>query len=175
MISIPEPLWAIMLDELARAPRGVERVAYLDGFRGSAGGGVEHGVVTTVVVPDAILTPGNYRVPAEAMAAAGRHMLDLGLVRLAQVHTHGNDWVCHSWVDDRMAYTRRDGALSIVLPYHARRRPAPLDGGVHLRSAGSWHRLSDDDAQQAVRLVPGLLDFRAPATSKRWRWLPWNR
>lgn len=164
-----------MLDELARAPRGVERVAYLDGIRWRDEREVEHGVVTTVVIPDAILTSGSYRVPAEAMAAAGRHMLDLGLVRLAQVHTHGDDWVSHSPVDDHMAYTRRDGALSIVLPNHAQRRPTPLEGGVHLRVGGTWRRLTGDEAQETVRLVPGVVDFRPTAPKKlRW-WLPWSR
>lgn len=176
MLSIPEALWAEMLDRFAESPCGVERVAYLDGIRWTDASGRTHGAVTTVVLPDALLTPGNYRVPAEAMARAGRHMIDLGLTRLAQVHTHGNGWTDHSLVDDRMAYTRREGGLSIVLPFHARRRPVPAEGGVHVREESGWRRVGRGEADGLLRLVPSTMDFRASAARKRrmW-WFPWNR
>ncbi len=174
MISIPEVLWDELLDRFERAPRGVERVAYLDGVRWIDSSGAHHGVVTTVVIPDAILAAGNYRVPAKAIADAGRHMFELGLVRLLQVHTHGNDWVNHSWVDDEMAYTRKQGGLSIVLPFHARKRPRPEEGGVHLRDRGRWRRLSEHEISDVVRLVPSVRDFR-PVPLRRWRWWPWSQ
>lgn len=174
MISIPEALWDELLDRFAQAPRGVEKVAYLDGVRWTDSSGHQHGVVATVIIPNALLTVGNYRVPAEAIAEAGRHMIEFGLVRLLQVHTHGNDWTDHSSVDDHLAYTRRDGGLSIVLPFHARRRPRPEEGGVHIRERGQWHRLRDSEVGGTVRLVPSIRDFR-PVPRKGWRWWQWSR
>jgi hypothetical protein len=50
----------------------------------------------TVTVPDAVLRPRNYIVPAEAISEAGRHLRTERMTRVAQVHTHGNDWVEHS-------------------------------------------------------------------------------
>lgn len=175
MISIPEAVWDLMLDRFADERRGVERVAYLDGVRWVDRGGVTRGVVTTVVLPDATLTPGYYRVSAEANAEAGLHTIDVGLVRLAQVHTHGNDWTSHSDVDDRMAYTRREGGLSIVLPRHASRRPRPEEGGVHLRRGAEWQRIAAPQIADVVRILPSELDLRRRLPTKGWRWLPWNR
>ncbi len=175
MISIPEQLWRHLLDQFARHPRGVERVGYLDGMRWYDPAGGEHGVVTTVTIPNATLTEGNYRVSAESIARAGRHLPDFGLVRLVQVHTHGNGWVDHSTTDDQKAYTRRPGAISIVLPDHARNQPGPLDGGVHIRDSRGWRRLVTGDAAEFVRIVPSDIDFRVGR--RRWNWgnLPWKR
>lgn len=165
MLFIPDSLWAKLLDTFDESPRDVERVAYLDGLRLRDG----EGVVTTVVVPDATLNAGWYQVSADAVMQAGSHMFTHGLVRLAQVHTHPTDWVDHSSTDDRIAYSQRPGAISIVLPDHARRRPRPADGGVHVRTSSGWRRLSASAAADTVGLVPSFLDFR-PTATKRWWW-----
>ena len=175
MISIPDLLWSHLLDEFARHPVGVERVAYLDGVRWTDSAGEVHGIVTTVTIPDAILTRGNYQVSAESIAQAGRHFAALGLVRLIQVHTHGNGWVGHSDTDDQKAYSRRVGAMSIVLPHHARHTPGPLDGGVHVRDRSGWRRLDGPDAEACVRLVPSDLNFRTSRRGWNWRNLPWKQ
>lgn len=163
MLSIPEGLWARLLDALEQAPPGHERVAYLDGVRYRDRLGHRHGVATTVTVPDALTTPFNFVVPAAAMDLAGEHFETLGLVRLAQVHTHGNGSVNHSPTDDRRAYSQRVGAISIVLPYHARQRPTPADGGVHLREPAGWRRLDDDEVATIVRILPSIIDLRTTA------------
>lgn len=164
MLSIPEAVWAELLDAFALAPPGHERVAYLDGIRFLDGDGVVHGVATTVTVPEAATSPGRYRVTAAAMDQAGAHFEPFALVRLAQVHTHGNHHVGHSRVDDQQAYSQMDGALSLVLAHHAVSRPAPGDGGVHLRGPGGWSRVHGDEIHQVLRLVPSLIDHR----STRW-------
>ncbi|HXA42241.1 MAG TPA: hypothetical protein VNV65_04910 [Candidatus Solibacter sp.] len=154
MITIPDCLWAAMLDALAASPPGVERVAYLDGV-----GSLGDGVVTTVTIPDADLHPGWYDVSAEAISEAGRHLREHGLTRLVQVHTHGGAGRVHSGRDDEMAYSRRPGALSVVLPHHASRRPAPLEGTVHLRREAEWSVLDVDVAAEHLRIVPAHLSF----------------
>jgi hypothetical protein len=156
-----------MLDAFASAPRGHERVAYLDGIRFRDDHGDLHGLVTTVTVPDAATSPGSYRVSAAAMEEAGAHFEPLGLVRLAQVHTHGSHHVTHSLVDDQRAYSQRDGAVSLVLPHSAVHRPGPDHAGVHVREAAGWRRVSDVEISQVLRLVPSLIDLRSNST-------PWS-
>lgn len=176
MISIPEARWAAMLDAFATSPDGYERVAYLDGIRWRDRTG-EHGVVTTVVIPDAQLTPGNYRVPAPAIAQAGTHLFEYKLVRLLQVHTHGGIWTNHSAVDDAKAYSGRDGAVSIVLPEHATHRPSPAAGGVHILQNGTWIRVPENGINDVVRMIPSYIDFRPATPSIGLRWLSgiWRR
>ncbi|MFB6753579.1 hypothetical protein ACFCX6_21975 [Streptomyces sp. NPDC056353] len=165
MLSIPEGVWGELLDAFALAPPVHERIAYLDGLRFYDADGVLHGVATTVTVPDATTSAGRYKVTAAAMDRAGAHFHSLGLVRLAQVHTHGNHHVGHSWVDDQQAYSQMDGALSLVLPHHATGRPTPLHAGVHLRGPDGWVLMHGDDIHQVLRLVPSLIDHRS---------LPWR-
>lgn len=156
MIILPEALWASLLDAFAACPEGVERVGFLDGLILG-----ETAVVTTIVVPNAALHWGYYDVPAEAMSQAGQHFRRFGLARIAQVHTHGDANCRHSRRDDAKAYSQREGAVSIVLPYHAMRRPAPSDGTMHVRTARGWMPLSRSKAIQAVLVVPAFLDFRS--------------
>jgi len=162
VLSIPDAVWTALLDAFATALPGHERVAYLDGVRYRGPDGAVHSVATTVTVPNAVTTPGNYRVAPEAMAEAGEHLHALGLVRLAQVHTHGNGWVGHSCVDDRRAYSQLDGALSLVLARHAAERPAPTQAGVHLREPAGWRQAHGDEVNRLVRLLPSMIDHRSP-------------
>lgn len=164
MLSVPEAIWGELLDAFALAPPGHERVAYLDGIRFRDDDDVLHGLATTVTVPDAATSPGRYKVTAAAMDQAGAHFERFCLVRLAQVHTHGNYHVGHSWLDDQQAYSQMDGALSLVLPHHATGRPTPLAAGVHLRGPEGWRRVHGDEIHQVLRLVPSLIDHR----STRW-------
>lgn len=154
MVTIPDSIWAAMLDAFAALPPGVERVAYLDGV-----GSMGEGVVTTVTIPAAELHPGWYDVSAEAISEAGRHLRGHDLTRLAQVHTHGGAGCRHSSRDDQMAYTQRPGALSVVLPHHATRRPSLLDGTVHLCGEAGWAALDSAAAAARVRTVPANLNF----------------
>jgi len=175
-LLIPDALWERLLDEFARHDPAVERVGFLDGIRipaaehgfGDAGNrgetatgwGAPIAVATTLVLPRAQLTPGWYRIGAAAMSAAGAHLRTFGPARLAQVHTHGNADTRHSPMDDSRAYSQRPGALSIVLPHHAQHRPAPSQGGVHVREVDGWRRVPPATAGRLIRLVPTILDQR---------------
>lgn len=154
MLSIPESLWGQMLDALATTAPGLERVAYLDGLRWTDRAGRRHAVVTTVTLPEAELSAGHYRVRGDAVTRASEHLFAHGLLRLAQVHTHGDDWTEHSPVDSARAYSQRDGALRLVLPHHAEHRPRPDQAGVHERSAHGWTRLQPSQIAETLRLVP---------------------
>lgn len=102
VLWIPEAVWQGLLENFDRAPEGVERVAFLDGVPVPPGPG---GVVTTLTVPAAALSPGNYRIGAAEMSAAGKHLRHHRLQRLAQVHTHGDTCTIHSPTDDAMVLT----------------------------------------------------------------------
>ncbi|MFC0541941.1 hypothetical protein [Kutzneria chonburiensis] len=193
MLTIPDPVWQLLLDRFATAPAGHEHVAYLDGIRHRDRDGTLQGFATTVVIPDAVTSPGNFTVPVDAMERAGEHFEALGVVRLAQVHTHGNDFVDHSHIDDRRAYSQRAGALSIVLPWHAAGRPTLWQSGIHLREPAGWRRVTGPRIDEIVRVLPGVIDLRRPLwtasptdmkaiseaasdrspTPARWRW-PWS-
>jgi hypothetical protein len=155
MIVVPGLFWQVLLDAFRRPRRRVERIAFLDGL-----GDGHDAIVTTVTVPNARLEPRYYDVSPEAMSEAARHLRTHGLVRLAQVHTHGARWLDHSPRDDAMAYSQKIGAISIVLPEHARRRPWLDDSAVHVREPEGWRRLDPEEARVQIRLVPSLLDYR---------------
>jgi hypothetical protein len=164
VLTIPENVWLTMLDVFATFPPGHERAAYLDGLRQRGRQG-HNAVATTVTVPDAVTSPGHFSVSAAAMERAGEHFDALGLVRLAQVHTHGDRCTDHSPTDDCRAYSQRDGALSIVLPYHGAGYPWPWQAGVHVREPAGWRRLRGDEINAVLRLVPATIDHRRG---------PWN-
>jgi hypothetical protein len=163
-VRIPEALWNTALELFAAHEPGVERVAYLDGFRideaGYPGAAPDAHVfvATTLVVPDAVLSPRNYVVPAAAVSDAGRHLRVERMTRVAQVHSHGNDWLEHSPTDDDRAYSQRPGAVSIVVPFHGTTRPAVGECGVHLRTDTEWQRVSPDSV---IKIIPAVLDHRS--------------
>ena len=165
MLSIPDSVWAALLDAFAQTDPGLERVAYLDGYRCTDGGKV-HGVVTTVTIPDANLNPRNYQVIGDAVSQAAQHLFAHGMVRLAQVHTHGGANTAHSRINDERAYSQLDGAISIVLPKHARDRPDPLDGTVHVRGPHGWGALANATAADHIRVVPSIVDLQTGFISK---------
>lgn len=155
MIILSELIWETLLDEFKWPRRQVERVAYIDGLE------VEGtGVATTLTFPNAELHPTYFTVSGEAMSEAGQHFRKFGLRRIAQVHTHPSRLVDHSPFDDDNAYSQLDGAVSIVLPSHARHRPGLLECGVHVREADGWRRLSVQQVRQHIQCIPGCLDFR---------------
>ncbi len=163
-LRIPEAVWLAILDLLGTHRPGVERVAYLDGFRIDEAGypdvalDAQVFVATTVVVSEAVLRPRNYVVPAEAVSAAGRHLRVGRMTRVSQIHTHGNDWVEHSPTDDDRAYSQRPGAVSIVVPFHGATRPELEDCGVHVRTATAWQRVRPDSV---IKIIPSVLDHRS--------------
>jgi len=155
MITIPEYLWQRLLEELSRNRSHVEQVCYLDGIATNDGG-----VVTTLTIPNARLLSGRFEVPPDSMSQAGKHLRGFRLRRLAQVHTHPGEWTGHSRWDDEWACSQLPGAISIVLPSFARKRPALADAGVHLHNEAGWRQLSPEEAANELRIVPSLLDFR---------------
>lgn len=155
MIVLSGLIWDALLDEFRWPRAAVERVAYIDGV---ACGDLK--VATTVTLPAAVMQPTYYTVPGDAMSQAGQHLRRYGAERLAQVHTHPGRGVRHSPFDDENAYSQMDGAVSIVVPHHARRRPELNECGVHVRDAAGWRGLAAREIEHTICVIPGLLDFR---------------
>ena|SRR5216683_2390234 len=155
MMILSQLMWDVLLDEFRWPRQAVERVGYIDGLQA---GEVE--IATTLTLPNASLHPTYFTVSGDAMSEAGKHFRAFGLQRLAQVHTHPGRDVRHSSFDDKNAYSQLDGAISIVIPQHARYRPELAECGVHLRDAAGWRRVRPNEIEDLIRIVPGCLDFR---------------
>ena len=155
MIVLSELIWDSLLDEFRWPRSAVERVAYIDGI---SFGDIQ--MATTLTLPNAQMHPRYFTVSAEAMSEAGQHFRPFGMERLIQVHTHPSSGVDHSPFDDENAYSQLDGSVSIVIPDHARHRPALTDCGVHIREPQGWRRLRTSEIDNFIRIVPGCLDFR---------------
>ena len=155
MIILSQLILDILLDEFRWPRSAVERVAYIDGIACE-----DLQIATTVTLPNAAMYPRYFTVSGGAMSEAGRHFRPLGMQRLAQVHTHPGEDVNHSQFDDENAYSQLDGSVSIVMPHHARRRPALADCAVHVRDASGWRRLEIEEIDHFIRMIPGCLDFR---------------
>lgn len=155
MLYIAADHWLRATRLLRRPPHDQEHVAYFDGIRFG-----EEGVVTTVTAPNAESKNGSYTVSAEEMSAAGKHLIRHGLRRLAQLHTHPSDWTGHSSFDDEMAYSQRDGAISIILPNYGTCAPGLRDCGIHLREPFGWRELDFEEIDRSVTIVPSQIDLR---------------
>jgi hypothetical protein len=149
MMIVPQLFWDALLHRFLTDRTNLERVAYFDGVR--AGGA---GVVTTVTVPRAKRHPRYFRVAAADMSAAGKHLLEHGLQRLAQVYSHGDTFVDHSETDDGWAYSQRPGSLSIVVPCHGRDVTRLTQCGVHIRRETGWVRLDEGEIAKEILTVP---------------------
>ena len=153
MIFLPYSVWDFLLVEFGRKRQLVEQIAFLDGIQGGS-----DAVISTITFPNAVLRRSNFRVSAAAMSEAGKHLASY--VRLAQVHTHPGDWVGHSIVDDDFAYSRHDGALSIVLPNFGKTVTSFSDAAVHVCLRGHWLQLEEKEKHATIQTVPISFDFR---------------
>lgn len=149
MILLSESLWTAVIQVFQNDRTNCERVAYLDGLRVGASA-----AATTITIPAAERHPRYFRVSPEAMSKAGKHLMDYGLQRLAQVHSHGDAFLGHSETDDQAAYSQRPGSISIVVPFHGRRTPTIFDCGIHVRERDGWTQIKRTEIESYVLLVP---------------------
>lgn len=157
-LFIPADLWRAAAKSLHDRPHDRERVVFLDGPRPHP---VGPAVATTAVFPETATAWGNYRIDADAMSRAGKHLRSLGLLRLAQMHSHPSAWTGHSDYDDAYSFSRRDGAVSIVVPHYGACAPGLHDCGVHVCRDGRWVELAIGEIDTHVCVIPSTLDFRA--------------
>lgn len=88
----------------------------------------------------------------EAKLRLYKEMNGLGLTLIAAVHTHPEDWVGLSQIDQRNQLSSKNGFWSLVLPWYGRRPLEPSDMGVHIRLQGAWWRLTEDQVSSQFRI-----------------------
>jgi len=72
---------------------------------------------------------------------------------IADVHTHPEDWVDLSRVDQAHPIEYRPGLTALVLPYYASREPSINATGVHIYCGkGRWRRLTKRMAEKKVQI-----------------------
>jgi hypothetical protein len=119
-------------------------------------------VATTLVLPRLYQTAGNYSIDITSSRRLANEMVFLGLVNLAQVHTHPPHCsVRHSRYDDQHAYSTRNGSLSLVWPDYGCSASQSLTGvGVHERRSGRWIQLTEAQIAERIHLVESVADYR---------------
>ena len=125
--------------------------------------GLEFGlraVVTSLVVPDADTRQGDVVTSAAANAEALSAVVGTPLVLLGQAHSHPRAGVRHSPVDDRETFAQFPGALSVVVPFFARKGVDLASCGVHRHLDGRFQFIAPDRVPEHLRILPGIEDFR---------------
>jgi hypothetical protein len=99
--------------------------------------------IMAVIAPNARATRRSITVDHRANMEVVDFLTENELVHLGQVHTHPEEWVGHSIVDDESAAFRCNGLLSLVVPNFCNSGMTPLTlCGVHRYTDGKFIRLS---------------------------------
>lgn len=117
-----------------------------------------HYIIKGVIAP---LTESNYG----RVSTSHKSNLDfililniLGLIQIAQVHSHPDDWVDHSRGDDEYAAFKIKGLVSIVVPAYCEQGLLPLTRcGVHRFHDTGFRRLSNNYVKKHF-LIDSSLD-----------------
>jgi proteasome lid subunit RPN8/RPN11 len=147
-------------ERLLRGPkfqlRKHERVAY---WAGKDVG--DESVVTTCIAPDAVTTPGSFRISHESNARVVMLLNNLRIVLIAQLHSHPGKWVEHSEGDITGAFMPFERFLSIVVPSYCRDGLLPLTKcGIYRFSKGRFGRLGKSEIENNFRIVPVSCDLQ---------------
>lgn len=119
-------------------------------------------VITTVLIPQALTTPGSYQTSALANAQVIFKINEFRLQLLAQIHGHPTDWVDHSAGDNTGAFMPYPGFYSLVVPFYGQHGLLPLSQcGVHCYENGCFNRLTAEEIKQRFVTVPTLINLRS--------------
>lgn len=77
----------------------------------------------------------------------------LGLRLIAGIHTHPEDWVDLSWIDQQNQLCSRRGFWSIVVPWYAEQSCEVDAMGIHIRTSDGWCRLTTEQVHQYMRIT----------------------
>ena len=77
----------------------------------------------------------------------------LGLRLIAGIHTHPEDWVDLSWIDQQNQLCSRRGFWSVVVPWYAEQSWELDTIGIHIRTLEGWCRLTNEQVEQHVRIA----------------------
>jgi proteasome lid subunit RPN8/RPN11 len=97
--------------------------------------------------------PISIRLTESAKYQLYRELNRLGLRLIAGIHTHPEDWVDLSWIDQQNQLCSRRGFWSIVVPWYAEQSWEVVAMGVHTRTLEGWCRLTTEQVQRHVRIM----------------------
>lgn len=119
----------------------------------------------SVIVPEAVTTPGSYDVSPVANGNVIEAIHDHDIELIATVHSHPGRWTSHSDRDDKESQLPHEGYYSVVVPNYGHNGVQPFtDCGVHVYNDGEFAELADDTIESHVRALPSpptYLDTRS--------------
>jgi hypothetical protein len=77
----------------------------------------------------------------DAKFALYRTLAASGLKLIALIHTHPEEWVGLSWIDEQNQICSRIGLYSLVVPWYGRKPWELASLGVHLRGDSGWQQI----------------------------------
>ena len=115
-------------------------------------------VATTALLPYTEHSSGGCEVPLDVTFRCSRFVRSMGMVFLAQIHTHPGRSCHHSVTDDEWAICDAPGFFSIVVPCFARfglRRTLEQGAFIYERMAdGRWRALPTEEVRKRVHVIP---------------------
>jgi proteasome lid subunit RPN8/RPN11 len=113
--------------------------------------------VEEVYKPDQVASRDFFRIPEESMEKLFQKLRTQRLFVAAQVHTHPNK-AFHSYADDEWAIVRHTGALSLVIPYFAKKTRAATFGTdtvvFALSALNQWIEVGPGQISNHYRIIP---------------------
>lgn len=110
--------------------------------------GTVHQVFFHHILADDRGGPLSLELPEHAKLDLYQRLAKKNQVLLALLHTHPEDWVGLSSVDQQNQLSSRVGFWSIVLPHYGRNDWNLREVGFHVRAERGWVQLSHDDVAQ---------------------------
>jgi len=97
--------------------------------------------------------PRSIRLTEAAKYQLYEELCRLGLRLIAGIHTHPEDWVDLSWIDQQNQLCSRRGFWSIVVPWYGERTWKIDQMGIHIRMSEGWGRLTTEQVHRHVRIA----------------------
>lgn len=129
----------ILMDYAGRNPSNEGLVYWAGEFENS------QYILKAVVAPETESNYGRVSTSHKANLDFILTLNKLGLIQIAQVHTHPDEWVDHTKGDDEYAAFKIEGLVSIVVPEYCKQGLMPLTYcGVHRFHDKGFLRLSNN-------------------------------
>lgn len=101
--------------------------------------------VMSVIVPEIDSSSHYLEISHSSHFHVVDRLNDLEQVHLAQIHSHPEEWVGHSYTDDEKAAFKIEGLVSIVVPNYCEDGMVPLEMcGIHRFTNNEFRRLHED-------------------------------
>ncbi len=158
-VVVPPSVWIATWEGLRVRGGGVRESACI--WAGTRDGDVEvaQAIVFLDDLPGTAGQPLQHRTSRDAVAAMLARVRELGMVIVADIHTHPSIGVDLSLVDRAHPIEFRVGLLALVLPAFGAGAPQLARTGVHeYVGDGRWKKFRGADAFRRVRIQAEVLE-----------------